>query len=174
MTGEGGKYVKAIFANVGKDVAIGYGVFVVLAMFVNLISTGGFADVSITLADLLSGNLPMASTGGSSGKGIFLVLLASATIAVPHFWKHKFAPLAFTLPFLFTIYGFWPLYEQHRAQKQAIEAMGELGQIMGQVAEQVDGSVGGPFDSLGISAWLLLATVIFLAFTGLMRFLARS
>ncbi len=174
MTGEGSKHMKANFANVGKDVAIGYGVFVILAMFVNLISTGGFADVSITLADLLSGNAPMAATSGSSGKGMLLVLLASATIAVPHFWKHKFAPLAFIVPLLITVYGFWPLYEQHRAQKQAIEAMGEFGPAMGQMAEQMGASVGGPFDSLGIGAWLLLATAIFLAFTGLMRFLARS
>ncbi len=96
MTGEGSKYAKAIFANVGRDVAIGYGVFFILALFISLISTGGFVDVSITLADLLSGDIAVAAMSGSSGKGTFLVLLATATIAVPYFWKHKFAPLAFT------------------------------------------------------------------------------
>lgn len=163
-----------IFADVGKDVAIGYGVFFILALFVSLLSTGGFVDISITLADLLSGNMALAALSGSSGKGTLLVLLATATIAVPYFWKHKFATLAFTVPLMFTVCAFWPLYEQHRAQRQAMEAMGDLSQMMGQMAEQMGGSAGGPFYNLGIGAWLLFATVIFLAFRGVMRFLARS
>jgi hypothetical protein len=55
-----------------------------------------------------------------------------------------------------------------------MEAMGEFGQQMSQMAQQMGGSAAGPFDSLGIGAWLLLATVIFLAFKGVMRFLARA
>ena len=43
-----------------------------------------------------------------------------------------------------------------------------------QVGETDGGGTGGPFDSLGIGAWLLFATVIFLAFRGVMRFLARG
>jgi hypothetical protein len=164
----------ANFSAIGVDVAVGYGVFLVLALFVNLASTGGFVDDSMTLADLVSGDVGIAALRRPSGKGIFLVLLAAATIAMPYFWKHKVAPLTFTVPLLFTICGFWPLYEQHRAQKQAMEAMGELGPMMGQMAQQMGGSTGGPFDSLGIGAWLLVATVIFLAFKGVMRFLARN
>jgi tetrahydromethanopterin S-methyltransferase subunit G len=174
MTGEGSRYAKAIFENVGRDVAIAYGVFFVIAMFVSLISTGGFVDIKITLADLLSGDMARAALPGSSGRGTLLVLLATATVAVPYFWKHKFAPLAFAVPLLFTIMGLWPIYEQHRAQQQAIEAMGEFGQMMGQMSGQMDASMGGPFDALGIGAWLLFATVIFLAFRGAMRFLARG
>jgi hypothetical protein len=174
MTGEGSKYAKAIFSNVGRDVAIAYGVFFIIAFFVSLVSTGGFVDIKITLADLLSGDLARAAMSGSSGKGTLLVLLATATIAVPYFWKHKLAPLAFAVPLLFTIIGFWPLYKQHQAQQEAIEAMGEFGQMMGQMSEQMGGSAGGPFDSLGIGAWLLFATVIFLAFRGVMRSLARG
>jgi hypothetical protein len=174
MTGEGSKYAKAIFENVGKDVAIGYGVFFIIAMFFSLISSGGFMDIKITLADLLSGDMARAALGGGNGKGLFLVLLATATIAVPYFWKHKLAPLAFVVPLLFTIMGFWPLYKQHRAEQQAVEAMGDLGQMMGQMSQQMGGSSGGPFESLGIGAWLLFATVIFLAFKGVMRFLARG
>ena len=174
MTGEGGKYAKAIFENVGKDVAIGYGLFFIFAVFVSLMSTNGFIDIRVTLADLLSGDMARAALGGGSGKGFFLVLLATATIAAPYFWKHKLAPLAFAVPLLFTFFGFWPLYKQHRAQQDAMEAMGELGQMMGQMAEQMGGSVAGPFDNLGIGAWFLFATVIFLAFKGVMRFLARA
>jgi hypothetical protein len=118
------------------------------------------------LTDLLSGDMARAALGGGNGKGLFLVLLATATIAVPYFWKHKVAPLAFIVPLLFTFTGFWPLYKQHRAQQEAIDAMGEFGQMMGQMGEQM-GANTGPFDSLGIGAWLLFATVIFLAFQGL-------
>lgn len=163
-----------IFENVGRDVAIAYGVFFIVAMFVGLISMGEFVDIKITLADLLSGDLARAALSGLSSKGTFLVLLATATIAVPYFWKHKFAPLAFAVPLLFTVMGFWPIYKQHQAQQEAMEAMGEFGQQMSQMAQQMGGSAAGPFDSLGIGAWLLLATVIFLAFRGVMRFLARA
>ena len=46
------------------------GIFAVIALFVRLISIGGFVDVSITLADLLSGNAGLAVLSGSSGKGM--------------------------------------------------------------------------------------------------------
>jgi hypothetical protein len=164
----------AIFENVGRDVAIAYGVFFIFAMSVGLISTGGFVDSRITLADLLSGDLARAARSGLSGKGTFLVLLATATIAVPYFWKHKIAPLALAVPLLFTIMGFWPLYKQHQAQQEAMEAMGEFGQMMGQMAQQMGGSSAGPLESLGIGAWLLFAVAIYLAFRGVMRFLGRS
>jgi hypothetical protein len=41
MTGEGSRYAKAIFENVGKDVAIGYGLFFIIALFVSVISVEG-------------------------------------------------------------------------------------------------------------------------------------
>ncbi len=52
-------------------------------------------------------------------------------------------------------------------------AMGEFGQAMTQMAEQMDAETSA-FDAIGIGAWLLVATVIFLAFKGITRFLARS
>ena len=172
-TGEGGKYAKAIFADVGKDVAIGYGAFFVIAMFVSLINANGYIDVKVTLADLLSGDMARAAVGGGSGKGVLLVLLATATIAVPYFWKHRLAPLAFSVPLLFTVMAFWPLYRQQRQQQEAMEAMGEFGQAMSEMAEQM-GAQTSAFDAIGIGAWLLVASVIFLAFKGITRFLARG
>jgi hypothetical protein len=174
MTGEGRKYAKAIFANVGQDVAIGYGIFFFLAMFVSLISDSGFIDVRVTLADLLSGHMNYVMRGEGSARGVLLVLIATATMAVPYFWQHKLAPLAFTVPLFFTAKAFWPLYQQHRQQQEAIEAMGELSRTMGELAEQMGADAGGPLSNLGIAAWLLFATVIFLAFRGVMRFRARA
>jgi hypothetical protein len=174
MTGKGSRHAKAIFDSVGRDVAIGYGVFFVLAMFVSVITTGGSIDAKVTLADLLSGEIAGAALGGGSGRGVLLVLLATTTVAAPHFWKHKLAPLAFFGPLLLTLKGFWPLYEQHRQQQQAIQAMGELGQALGQMAEQMEANAGGPLAGLGIGAWFLVATVIFLAFKGITHCLARG
>jgi hypothetical protein len=173
MTGEGGRYARAILADVGKDVAIGYGVFFFVALFVSLVATKGFIDVRVTLADLLSGDMARAALGGGSGRGVLLVLLATATIAVPYFWKHRLAPLAFAVPLLFTARAFWPIYAQHQQQQEAIRAMGEFGQAMTGMAEQM-GAQTSAFDAIGMGAWLLVATVIFLAFKGITRFLARG
>lgn len=162
-----------IFANVGMDIAIAYAVFFALALFVSLVSTSGIVANSVTLADLLSGHAGLAALTGSSGKGTLLVLVATATIAVPHFWPHRLAPLAFAAPLFFTLYGFWPLYQEQRAQREAMEAMGEFGRVMGEMAEEMAGSVGGPLDGVGIGAYVLFATVIYLAVRGGMRAFAR-
>ena len=169
LTGQGGKVAKAVFENVGKDVAIAYGVFLIAALFLSVISSGGMIGISFKLTNLLSDNMGMMGTG----KGVFLVLLASATIAVPYFWKHKFAPLAFLGPLLVTLMAFWPLWEQHQQQQKQAEAMGEFGQMMGQMAQQMGG--GGPgMGDLGIGAWVIIAASAYLAFKGVMRFLSRS
>ncbi len=170
LTGQGGKVAKAVFENVGKDVAIAYGVFLIAAWFLSVISSAGMLGIDLKLTNLLSAN--MGITG--MGQGYFLTLLAAATIAVPYFWKHKFAPLAFVVPLLITLKAFWPLYQQHRESQRAMEAMGELGQMMGQMQQQMTGSSGGIFDSLGIGAYVIFAAAIYLAFKGVVRFLGRS
>ena len=173
MTGEGSRYAKAIFADVGKDVAIGYGAFLVLALFVSLVSTEGAIDVKVTLADLLSGDMARAALGDGSGRGVLLVLLATATIGVPYFWKHRLAPLAFTVPLLFAALALWPLYREHRRQQEALQAMGEFGEAMSRMADEM-GAQTSAFDTIGMGAWLLVATVIFLAFKGVVRYMARG
>lgn len=171
--GEGRNLARAIFASAGRDIAIAYGVFALLALFVSMVSMSGIVEIRVTLADLLSGHTGLATLTGSSGKGILLVLVATATVAVPYFWRHKLAPLAFALPLLFTLYGFWPLYEQQRAQREAMEAMGELGGMMSEMAEQMGGDIGGPLDNLAVGAYLLFATVVYLAVRGAMRAFGR-
>jgi hypothetical protein len=164
---------KAVVAAAGIDVAIGYGVFFFVALFVSLVTTNGFIDAKVTLADLLSGDMARTALGRGSGRGVLLVLLATATIVVPYFWKHRLAPLAFAVPLLFTARAFWPAYEQHRQQQEAIQAMGEFGQAMTGMAEQM-GAQTSAFDAIGIGAWILVATVIFLAFKAITRLLARG
>ncbi len=168
LTGQGTRIAKAVFENVGRDVAIAYGVFLVAALFLNVVSAGGLIGLDFKLTNLLSDNMGMMGTG----QGTFLVLLATATIAVPHFWKHKFAPLALLGPLLVTLMAFWPLYQQQQAKKQ-VAAMSEFGQMMGQVAEQMGGG-GMGMDALGFGAWIIIAAGAYLAFKGVVRFLGRS
>ncbi len=160
---------KTVFDNVGKEVAIAYGVFLFAAIFLNVISSAGIVGNNIKLTNLLSEGMGIMG----KGRGIFLVLLAFATIAVPHFWKHRFAPLAFTVPLIFTIMAFWPLYEQHRQQQQAVEAMAEFGRTFGQMADQMGGG-GGVFDSLGLGAYVVIASALYLAFKGVMKVRSRA
>ena len=169
MTGKGGEVAKAVFANVGMDVAIAYGVFLVAALFISVISSAGMLGISLKLSNLLSEGMGIMG----NGRGIMLVLLATATIAVPYFWKHKFAPLAFLVPLLFTIMAFWPLYQQHRQQQAAMAAMGDFGRMFGQMAEQMGAPGGGVFSSLGFGAYLIFAAVLYLAYKGVMKFLAK-
>jgi hypothetical protein len=126
--------------------------------------------VSISLADLLSGYFGMgAMFGGGSGKRTFLVLIAAASIAVPDFWKHKYAPLAFLAPILFTAKTFWPVYEQYSRARNQMVAMGELGQAMQQMAGEMTSGI-----SLGIGGYAVIAAGAYLAFKGVVRFLGRS
>lgn len=177
ITGKGGEMARAVYANVGMDVAVAYGVFLVVGLFFSMVSTGGFVDISISLADLLTRN-DLAMLTGSNGKGIFLLLLATATIAVPYFWKHKFAPLAFAVPLLFTIYAFWPMWEKYRAAKKLEAQMGEemrqFAEAMGQMAQQMGGGGGSDMGGLGFGAYIIFAAVLYLAYKGVTRFLGRA
>ena len=68
MTAEAGRHVKAMIENVGIDVAIGYGVFLFVAVFVSVISTAGFIDIKVTLADLLGGDMARAAVADGERK----------------------------------------------------------------------------------------------------------
>jgi len=168
MGAQGSQLAQAVFANVGRDVAIAYGVFLIAALFMSVVGGGGmFGNISITLADLLSGNLGLSGLVGGSGKGTFLVLVATATIAVPHYWKHKLAPLAFCVPLLFTLYAFYPIYQQYsQARAQAAQAGAFFGN---EAARNFD-----PGISLGLGAYAVLIAGAYLAFRGVMRYLGRQ
>jgi hypothetical protein len=172
MTGAAEPVVRNILRSAGIDVTLAYGAFLVIALFVSLFGAGGFMDAKLTLADLLSGDLASAALGAGSGRGMMLVLAATASVVVPVLWKHRLAPLAFSVPLLFTAAAFWPVYQQHRAQQAALAGLGELGIAAARLAEQA-GMRPGPLDALGIGAWLLFATVIFLALRGIARVFAR-
>jgi hypothetical protein len=160
---------KAGFDGVGKDIVIAYAVFLIAALFLSFVSAGGLLAVDFQLTSLLSEGMGVMG----EGRGIFFVMLATATIALPFFWRSRFAPLAFFVPLIVTITALWPLYEQHREQQQAMAAMGEFGPLFEEMAGQMD-SGSGLFDSLGPGAWVVIASALYLAVRGVMKFLSRA
>ncbi|MGH8199904.1 MAG: hypothetical protein ACREVO_06010 [Steroidobacteraceae bacterium] len=167
MSAQGSKVAQAVLGDVGRDVAIAYGVFLIAALFMSVVGGNGMVgSISITLADLLSGNMGLSGlVGAGSGKGTFLVLLATATIAVPHYWKHKLAPLALCVPLLFTLYAFYPVYQAYsQARAQAAQA----GAMFGETSRSFDSGF-----SLGLGAYAVLIAGAYLAFRGIKRYLGR-
>jgi hypothetical protein len=155
------------------DVAIGYAVFLGLALIVSVVAESSLMSFQVTLADLLSGNTGLAALGGSNARGTLLVLVTAATLAVPYFWKHRLASLAYAMPLVVTLVAFWPLYEQHRARREAFEGLGELASVMEPIANGMEEFAGSPFDSLGVGAYVLFATAVYLSIRGVMRVFAR-
>lgn len=165
---------RAFLAAVGPDVAAGYGLFAVIGLFAGLASAGGFAQADTTLADLLSGEPLWGLAADGNLRGTALVLLAAATVFIPHAWKHRLAPTAFLAPLFVTAAAFWPLYVQHRRQQQAVQALGELSGALGELAERMSGGPGDPLANLGAPAWVLFAVVLYLAFRSVARLFARA
>jgi hypothetical protein len=145
-------------ARAGIDVAIAYGLFAALALFVSLMSPSNIATPPVTLADLT---------------GTTLVLLAIATVGAPYVWHDRRAALAFIVPFAVTLSGLWPLYEKHRARQDALAALGEFGKMIEPAAERLDAWTGSPFDNLSVGAYVLFATAVYLAVRGAMRAFGR-
>ena len=66
-----------------------------------------------------------------------------------------------------------PLWEQQRAQAEALAALGEFGLEAGRMIEAM-GAPTGPLDALGLGAWLLFALVMYLALRGIARVFSSS
>jgi hypothetical protein len=155
------------------DVAIGYVVFLALALIVSLVAESGLVTFPVTLADLLSGNTGLAELGEPNARGTLLVLVTAATFAVPFFWKNRFAYFAYAVPLVVTLVAFWPFYEQHRARREAFEGLAELGSVLEPISEGMQEIAGSPFDSLGVGAYVLFAIVVYLSLRGVVRVFAR-
>jgi hypothetical protein len=178
---EGVKVARGVLDNVGKDVAVSYGVFAVFALFFNMLSGKGmFASLAITLPGLLNGVEGMIRQGAgfsSGGTGLLLVLLAIASVSVPYFWKHKYAPLAFFFPLVVTLYADLQLYRAYSAVKEQFAELNQLGSTLGSMfgSNTFSGkstpqiSVDIPVE-LGIGAYVCLAAAAYIAFRGFRRY----
>jgi hypothetical protein len=163
---------RAIVAAAGVDVAVGYAAFLGLALFPSVLAADG--AMQAPLAGLLGADFAAAAGGGGRVEGTAVVLLAAATVILPWLWRNRFAPLAFAVPLFVTIAGLWPLARQHSARQEAIEALSEFGIDPALLVREMETGGAGPFEAMGLAAWLLVIVCAFLATRGVMRCVARA
>lgn len=164
MSGEGSKIAKGIFDDVGIDVAIAYGAFALVALFFTFMSgSGPLKSLAMGMPATLnaSGGIASISNGGF---GLLLILLSVATIAVPYFWKNKFAPLAFAIPLLVTLYAAFKVYQLNAPIRDMTKQLGAMGGAYGK-------ALASSGFSLSVGGYLALAIGVYLAFRGVTRYL---
>lgn len=178
---QGAKVAQSILGDVGKEVAVGYGVFAVFALFFNMLSGKGvLASVAITLPGLLGGlegTINQAAGSSSGGGGLLLVCLAIASVSVPYFWKHKYAPLAFCLPLAITLYADVQLYRAYSDVKTRFASLGQLDSALNSMfasntatGKAVSMAAVDIRLELGIGAYVCLGASAYIAFQGYRRY----
>lgn len=174
--GEKGNVIaKGIINHVGNDIVGGYIIFAIIALTCNLFSGKGmFAMVSIKLTNLLSLDV-VNMNGGTlpSSFGVILVLIATATIVVPFFWKHKYAPLAFCAPFAVVLIASYKVYAINSSIMETTKAF--MGDQMFRSMNQYASQHSKEFSKLGginysLFTYLLIAASIYLLVRGVMKY----
>lgn len=147
------------YQDAGKSVAIGYGVFAILALFADTIR-----NVPVTLAGLVNGlswSTLLNANGINGGIGFLLVLLAILSIVVPVFWRHRAAPLAYTLPLIVTFIGIYNLYS---AVSDIVGFAGAFDRHAGSALQ------AQAFGEITLWFWLTFFVAIYLAVVGYRRY----
>ncbi len=142
----------------GKSLLIAQGAFALSALALPYVSVNpmGVGGRSFTLAGLseISGQM------GASVGGAFWTWLAIASIALPVFWKSRWAWLALLLPLLATLK---PILDMGSAVRKASEALGGMGsRIADQVLDMIEP---------GLGFWICLLAALSIAGIGLKRVL---
>lgn len=147
------------YQDAGKAVTLAYGFFALFALFADTVR-----NVPVTLPGLVNGfswGDLVAPSGLNGGFGLLLVVLAILSIAVPAFWRHPAAPLAWTLPLIVTIIGIYHLYT----------AISDISSFAGAFDQNAGSEVRSrAFDALTMWFWLTFFISIYLAVMGYLRF----
>jgi hypothetical protein len=145
----GKKIASGILDSAGREVAIAYALFAVTALFLPFVNFAG-SPMTITLPVILNGLNDVPSNGGF---GLILVIIAIASIAVPYFWKNRFAPLAYCVPLLVTLYGDLGAYNALNEYKAQLGGADSIASQMGMTSPL----------SLGIGAFATFVVAAYLA-----------
>ncbi|MGH7727556.1 MAG: hypothetical protein ACREM2_02025 [Vulcanimicrobiaceae bacterium] len=118
--------------------------------------------LNIAMPVVLNGLGAIAGGGvpSSGGSGLLLVLIALASIVIPYFWKSRYAPLAYCLPLLVTLYADLGAYNAFSALKAEVGDLSSGGDAP---------SVGAVF-SLGLGAYATLLIAAYLAWRGYQQY----
>lgn len=141
----------------GKPLLAAYGVFLLASLVLDAVKIEFFGmGQGRPLFDLAS----LLSQMGGGGGVKFLLILAYASIAVPHFWSDRRAWLALVLPLVAVLWGVWSVYSG------ISNAGGGLGGMMARELSDVI--------SLGLGFYLSLISGGVIAAMGAKRFLLAA
>ena len=148
----------------GKPLLIAHGVFVVAALllpFISIESPFGIGGKSFSLTGLSEASEAM----GASVGGAFWPWLGILSIALPVFWRNRFAWLALLLPLFAAVK---PAIDLALAARKASEQMSDaLGADVGrQIAKQIADML-----HIGVGAWICVLAALFIAAIGIKRVL---
>lgn len=152
------QFGQATYQQAGKSVTIAYALFALLALFADTIR-----NVPVTLPGLINGLSwsTLYRSDVNSGFGFFLVLLAILSIAVPTFWNHRAAPLAYCVPLVAEVIGLYNLFD----------AINEISSFAGAIDQRMGNDIRAhAFDAITLWSWLTLFVVLYLAYVGFRRY----
>jgi hypothetical protein len=150
--------------SLGKPLLIAHGAFVVTALFLPFIaiqSPFGIGGKSFSLTGLSEASEAM----GASVGGAFWPWLGILSIALPVFWRNRFAWLALLLPLFAAVK---PAIDLALAARKASEQMSDaLGADVGrQIAKQIADML-----HIGVGAWICVLAALLIAAIGIKRVL---
>ena len=159
-----GASAAGVWQRLGKPLLIAHGIFVAAALllpYVSVQSPFGIGGKSFSLTGLAEASEAM----GASVGGAFWPWLGILSIALPAFWRSRYAWLALLLPLLAAVKpAFDLLLATRKASRQMSDAMGaDIGsQIARQIADMLH---------VGIGAWACVLAALVIAAIGLKRVL---
>lgn len=148
---------------IGKPLLIAHGVFVFSALMLPFLSINplGLGGPSFSLTGLSKA----AETMGASIGGSLWPWLGISSIALPVFWRNRFAWLALLLPLFATVK---PAIDIMLATAKASSGMSDSfeAQLQGQIFDQIIDAL-----HIGIGAWVCVLAGLFIAAIGAKRVL---
>jgi hypothetical protein len=177
---KGAELLGSLSDRFGKNVLIAWGMLAIAWLFLSVLNINITAEMKTSLSfwDFLaianSGTTDLNSLTHGGDKGIWgmMAWLALLSPILPIFWKDARAHLGQTLPLLLMLAVFGSLYLSMKhgldAAQQAVGAFGGSGSqdIVGQMMKSVLENV-----HIGMGAYAAFAAALFLAFTGIRKFL---
>jgi hypothetical protein len=171
LGGEGGKIAQAVYENVGKDIAIAYGVFAVFALFFNFFTYKGMS-MSLTMPVILNVvDWVHDKNPSSGGSGLFFVVLATCSIVVPYFWKHKGSYLVLCIPLFLTLFTCYKFYNGVSIVLEQFTSIGNMFAPQQQQASNNSLSMLVILKSLSIGSYFVIVASFYLAFRGVIRYM---
>jgi hypothetical protein len=179
LASHGGSLGAGLIATHGIPTLVAYALFA-LSSFAFTFATFKGVHLDVTLFSL--GDMS-AKVGKSNNLTLLVFWLALGAIAAPIFIRHKLIPLLLCLPLLATLLGLFDVYtiyqvavnlaqQQSDAMNSALRSMGSLFGRGNTVASETLDLPFSKLISIGLGFYAMLASSAYLAWQGVIKFLA--